>query len=137
LIQLSIDEVEEKIKLAYTISCHGSQGCEYPYIILPFINQHGKMLLQRNLLYTAITRAREKVIVIGHGSAIERAINNASVSKRNTKLGERITRCLQLKKKNSLSEQPRESVDSPDVHPSRELSSLEEAEFYPMDITEK
>jgi exodeoxyribonuclease V alpha subunit len=103
-IELSIDEIDEKIKLAYAISCHKSQGLEYPYVILPFINQFGKMLLQRNLLYTAVTRAKKKIIIIGHGSALERAINNSSVYKRNTKLGERIILCLQ--KKNIINSLP-------------------------------
>lgn len=93
-IEISTDDALEKMKLAYTISAHRSQGNEYPYIILPFINQFGKNLLQRNLLYTAITRAKTKVIIIGHGSALERAINNSSVYKRNTKLGERINICF-------------------------------------------
>jgi len=103
-IKLSVDEVNEKIKLAYCLSVHASQGQEYPYILLPFINQHGKMLLQRNLLYTAITRAKQKVIIMGHGSAIEKAINNSSVYRRNTKLGERIIACFQSPKKSFLPE---------------------------------
>lgn len=93
-ITLPIEGLDEKLKLAYAITVHGAQGQEYPYVILPFINQHGKNLLQRNLLYTAITRAKKKVIAIGHGSAIERAINNASVSRRNTKLGYRVRNLL-------------------------------------------
>jgi exodeoxyribonuclease V alpha subunit len=106
-VQLTIEEINEKIKLAYSISVHKAQGMEYPLIILPFINQFGKMLLQRNLLYTAITRAKEKVIIIGHGSALERAINNSSVYKRNTKLGWRV-QCLLKTKKNSLPIPPEE-----------------------------
>jgi exodeoxyribonuclease V alpha subunit len=123
-IQLTVEEVDEKIRLAYAISIHKNQGLEYPYIIIPFINQHGKNLLQRNLLYTALTRAKEKVIIIGHGSAIERAINNASVSKRNTKLGERIKQCLHLKQNGSLPISPKELVSSPDVPRNTEPSSL-------------
>lgn len=104
IIKLPVEEIDEKIKLAYSLSCHASQGQEYQYIILPFIKQHGRMLLQRNLLYTAITRAKQKVIILGHGSAIEMAINNASVYQRNTKLGERIIACFQQKKKSFLPE---------------------------------
>lgn len=98
-VEIGKDEINSKIKLAYTLSTHKSQGQEYPFIILPFVNQFGKNMLQRNLLYTAITRAKKKVIVMGHGSALEKAINNASVSKRNTKLGDRIKVCLQTSKK--------------------------------------
>jgi len=137
-IDLSVDEIDEKIKLAYTISVHKSQGGEYNWVILPFINQFGKMLLQRNLLYTAITRAKEKVIIIGHGSALERAINNSSVYKRNTKLGERIKSCLQLRNTTDFSQIPQpEQQDSPTVQSPEEPPSSEGTEkFYPMDLTE-
>ena len=68
-------------------------------------------MLQRNLLYTAITRAKKKVIIIGHGSALEKAIDNSSVQKRNTNLGKRIKECLQRLKKSSLLTVPGELVD--------------------------
>lgn len=112
IIHISNEEASEKLKLAYSITVHRSQGQEYPYIILPFINQFGKNLLQRNLLYTAITRAKQKVIVIGHGGALEKAINNSSVYKRNTKLGERIRGCLHKERKTSFSRQLEEQVKS-------------------------
>lgn len=70
--------------------CHNSQGMEYSMVILPFIKAHGNLLLQRNLLYTAITRAKKKVIVLGQESAIEYAIKNNKIQKRNTILGERL-----------------------------------------------
>ena len=127
-VQLSVDELDEKIKLAYSISVHGSQGHEYQYVILPFINQYGKMLLQRNLLYTAITRAKIKVIVIGHGSALERAINNSSVYLRNTKLGERIYQCLLKRRSNSSLPLPPAPPAPPTVPSSKEqFLSLEAA----------
>lgn len=111
---MGIEEAIDKVKLAYVLTAHRAQGQEYPFIILPFVKEFGKNMLQRNLLYTAITRAQEKVIVIGHGSAIEKAINNASVQRRNTNLGERIRLCLsQDKKKNSLQILHGELVDSP------------------------
>ena len=92
-------EVENEHSYIYNGAiCHNSQGLEYQTIILIFINQFGRNMLQRNLLYTALTRAKKKVIMIGHGSAIERAIENTSVIKRNTRLGERIRRCLELRK---------------------------------------
>jgi len=133
-IQLNLEEVDEKIRLAYSITVHRSQGQEYPYIILPFINQFGKMMLQRNLLYTAITRAKEKVIIIGHGSAIEKAINNASVSKRNTKFGERLKSCSLQKKNDFLSQSPLPPNSSPDVKPKKEPSSSKEDESYLTDL---
>jgi exodeoxyribonuclease V alpha subunit len=115
-VVMGIEEALEKMKLAYSLTVHRSQGQEYPFIILPFVKEFGKNMLQRNLLYTAITRAKKKVIIIGHGSAIEKAINNASVHKRNTNLGERIKSCLlQKKKKNFLQILHGELADSPNV----------------------
>jgi exodeoxyribonuclease V alpha subunit len=98
IIELPAEDIQDRIKLAYSISVHKSQGAEYPIAILLFINQHGKNLLQRNLLYTALTRAKQKVIIIGHGSALERAIDNTSVMRRNTILGERVKECWEQKK---------------------------------------
>ncbi len=116
-VDIGVDEALEKVRLAYSLTVHRAQGQEYPFIILPFINQFGRNMLQRNLLYTAITRAKTKVIVIGHGSAIEKAINNSSVHRRNTNLGERIKICLQKKRKDSLPTSHGEPVSSPYVNP--------------------
>lgn len=134
-VSLPVDELEGKLKLAYAITVHSSQGQEYKYVILPFINQYGKNMLQRNLLYTAITRAKEKVIIVGHGSAIERAINNSSVHQRNTRLGERIKSCIQLKK-NGSSAIPL-SVLEDSVLTLKEPSSLEENKSSPMAVVEE
>jgi exodeoxyribonuclease V alpha subunit len=101
-VEISVEEAEEKIKLAYAVTIHKAQGLEYPYVIIPFVRQHVNIMLQRNLLYTAITRAKKKVIMLGHGSAVERAINNATVIKRNTVFGERITWNLKKKENPSL-----------------------------------
>jgi len=135
-IDIPIDEIENKIKLAYSITIHKSQGQEYSFVILPFINQFGKNMLQRNLLYTALTRAKEKVIVLGHGSAIERAINNISVTKRNTKLGERIIACLQKKKNPSLPELLTGQVSSPNVLTEKGPCLSEEEKFSLTDTIE-
>ena len=129
LIELSIEEVLEKIKLAYAITVHKSQGLEYPTIVLLFINQFGKNMLQRNLLYTALTRAKKKVIIIGHGSAIEKAINNTSVIRRNTLLGERIKECLDRRKNPSSCKLPLEPANSPDA-PLDEVQLLLETDAF-------
>lgn len=123
IVQISVDDALRKIRLAYILTVHRSQGQEYPFIILPFINQYGRNMLQRNLLYTAITRAKKKVIVIGHASAIEKAINNSSVQKRNTNLGERIKLCLQKQKRDSLPILHGEPVISPCANLKEELHS--------------
>ncbi len=74
---------------AYAVSVHRSQGSEYPIVVMPIISQHF-MLLQRNLLYTAITRARDVVILVGSHKAIAIAVRNDAVSKRYTALAERL-----------------------------------------------
>jgi exodeoxyribonuclease V alpha subunit len=89
-IELPIKLAEDMLKLAYCLTVHKVQGSEYSIVILPLIKAHGNLLLQRNLLYTAITRAKKKVVLIGQTSAIEQAINNNKIQKRNTILAERI-----------------------------------------------
>jgi exodeoxyribonuclease V alpha subunit len=63
----------DELALAYAISVHKSQGSEYPVIILPMVTQH-YVMLQRNLLYTALTRARDMVILIGSAKAVRVAV---------------------------------------------------------------
>ena len=96
-VEIPMKLADELVKLAYAITVHRSQGLEYPLVILPFIKAHGSMLLQRNLLYTAITRAKKKVIVLGQTSAIESAIQNDKIQKRNTRFSERIKEWMQGK----------------------------------------
>ncbi|WP_200308088.1 SF1B family DNA helicase RecD2 [Streptomyces adelaidensis] len=76
---------------AYALTVHRSQGSEYPYVIVPMINAAGMMLLQRNLLYTAVTRARQGIMLIGQSEAVERAVANNHTQRRNTTLTHRIT----------------------------------------------
>ncbi|MGG2459294.1 ATP-dependent RecD-like DNA helicase [Streptomyces sp. RGM 3693] len=76
---------------AYALTVHRSQGSEYPYVIVPMVSAAGMMLLQRNLLYTAVTRARDGVMLIGQTEAVERAIANNRTQRRNTALTHRTT----------------------------------------------
>ena len=87
-VRLSLDEVHT-IMPAYAITVHKSQGSEYGTVIIPFIPMYGGML-QRNLLYTAVTRAKKKVIIIGTQSSIERAIHTVHVDNRYTLFTERL-----------------------------------------------
>ena len=79
----------DELTLAYAISVHKSQGSEYPAIILPLMTQH-YMLLQRNLLYTAITRAMKLVIIVGTQKALNIALSNDKPQKRLSGLPDRI-----------------------------------------------
>ena len=78
----------DEIVLAYAISVHKSQGSEYPAVVIPVLTQH-YMLLQRNLIYTAITRGRELVIMIGTKKALAIGIRNDKTRKRFTYLKHR------------------------------------------------
>lgn len=78
-----------ELQLAYCLTVHKSQGSEYPVVILPLIEGH-YIMLQRNLLYTAITRAKVKVIIIGSKKALFTAVSNDKTRKRYTLLAERL-----------------------------------------------
>jgi exodeoxyribonuclease V alpha subunit len=74
IVEYDFDELDE-VSPAYAISVHKSQGSEYPVVIVPLVTEH-YMLLQRNLLYTAITRGSKMVIMIGSKRAFEIALKN-------------------------------------------------------------
>lgn len=74
---------------AYAISVHKSQGAEYPCVVIPVVTQH-YMMLQRNLLYTAVTRAQKLVILVGTRRAIRIAVKNNKVAQRHTALDWRL-----------------------------------------------
>ncbi len=83
-VKYSFHEMDE-LSLAYAISIHKSQGSEFKCIIIPLLTSH-YMLLQRNLLYTAITRAKELAVLVGSKKAIGMAVNKNIVENRNTGL---------------------------------------------------
>ena len=74
-----------ELELAYAISIHKSQGSEYPICLIPMVMSHRRML-QKNLFYTGVTRAKKEVHCFGSRKAIEYAVNNANVAVRNSKL---------------------------------------------------
>ncbi|MCX7826399.1 MAG: ATP-binding domain-containing protein [Verrucomicrobiae bacterium] len=74
---------------AYAISIHKSQGCEYPAVVVPLLTQH-YMMLQRNLLYTAITRARKLVVLVGSKKALAIAVRNNKTAARYSRLKHRL-----------------------------------------------
>ncbi len=79
----------DEIVLAYAISVHKSQGSEYPAIVVPILTQH-YILLQRNLIYTAVTRGRKLVVVVGTRKAMAIGIKNDKPQKRYTYLKHRL-----------------------------------------------
>lgn len=81
-----------ELVLAYATTIHKAQGSEYPAVIIPLHTQH-YMMLQRNLLYTGITRAKERVVVVGTKQALGICIRNNQVMQRNSYLAERLNSC--------------------------------------------
>ena len=88
VIDYDWSELDELV-LAYTISIHKSQGSEYPAVVIPLLPQH-YIMLQRNLLYTAMTRAKRLVVLVGSKRAIAIAIKNNKVQFRYTSLSQRL-----------------------------------------------
>lgn len=95
-VEYSKGELSE-IQLAYAISIHKSQGSEYPVVVIPLLKQHF-LLLQRNLLYTGITRARQKVYLVGSLDAYAMAVKNNEQQVRRTHLPTRLRRACEMAK---------------------------------------
>jgi exodeoxyribonuclease V alpha subunit len=79
----------DELTLAYACSIHRAQGSEYACVVLPLVRQH-YLMLQRNLLYTAITRARRLCVIVGDLGALRRAVQHDALKRRNTGLAERL-----------------------------------------------
>ncbi|OIN96422.1 MAG: recombinase RecD [Deltaproteobacteria bacterium CG1_02_45_11] len=79
----------DEVVLAYAISVHKSQGSEYPAVVIPIVTQH-YMLLQRNLIYTAVTRSQKLVVMVGTKKALAIGVKNDKTQKRFTHLSHRL-----------------------------------------------
>ena len=88
VVEYEFGELDELV-LSYAVSVHKSQGSEYRAVLMPITTQH-YMMLQRNLLYTAITRAKELVVLVGTKKAIAIAVRNDQIAQRHTALAERL-----------------------------------------------
>jgi exodeoxyribonuclease V alpha subunit len=88
LIEYSVAQLDN-VMLAYSITIHKSQGSEFPVVVIPLSMQHN-MMLQRNLLYTAITRGRQLVVLVGEERAMQQAVNTVRSTHRYTRLQERL-----------------------------------------------
>jgi exodeoxyribonuclease V alpha subunit len=79
----------DELTHAYAVSVHKSQGSEFPAVVIPLLTAHA-LMLQRNLLYTAVTRARQLVVLVGQPRALALAVNNHEVAARYSGLTERL-----------------------------------------------
>ncbi|MFN2109940.1 MAG: ATP-dependent RecD-like DNA helicase [Anaerolineae bacterium] len=88
LVGYEFTQLDELVH-AYAVSIHKSQGSEFPVVVIPILTQH-YMMLQRNLLYTGVTRAQSLVVLVGNLRAIAIAVHNDKIAQRNTRLAERL-----------------------------------------------
>lgn len=91
-VEYDVTELDE-LTLAYATTIHKAQGSEYPIVVMPVLMTH-YVMLQRNLIYTGITRAKKICVLIGATKALAYAVRNVSVLKRNTSLRERLNPSL-------------------------------------------
>lgn len=87
-VDYALDEADQ-LTLSYAVTVHKAQGSEFPVVVLPFLTQH-YMMLQRNLLYTAMTRAKKLLILVGSRRAVRMAVENSRLEARSTLLTERL-----------------------------------------------
>ncbi|HOM02553.1 MAG TPA: ATP-dependent RecD-like DNA helicase [Acetivibrio sp.] len=87
-VEYDVTELDE-VTLAYAVTVHKSQGSEYNFVVAPFTMQH-YMMLQRNLLYTCVTRAKKALVLVGSQKALGYCIRNSKSSDRNTRLAQRL-----------------------------------------------
>lgn len=88
VVSYEVSELEELVH-AYATTIHKAQGSEYPIVVMPMTMSHF-IMLQRNLVYTGITRAKKILVMVGTKKALSYAIKNVTITKRNTLLRERL-----------------------------------------------
>ena len=87
-VEYDVSELDELV-LAYAATIHKSQGSEYPVVVMPVLMNH-YIMLQRNLIYTGITRAKKVLVITGSRKALQYAVRNVTMTKRNTLLCQRL-----------------------------------------------
>lgn len=88
LVEYKKSELKD-LQLSYATTIHKSQGSEYPVVVIPLTTQFA-IMLQRNLIYTAVTRAKKVCVIVGQKKALYMAVRNKTIQKRNTLLKERL-----------------------------------------------
>ncbi len=87
-VEYDVTELDELV-YAYATTIHKAKGSEYPIVVMPVLMNH-YIMLQRNLIYTGITRAKKILVMVGTKKALSYAVRNVTVTKRNTLLKERL-----------------------------------------------
>ena len=95
-IEYDATELDELVH-AYATTIHKAQGSEYPIVVMPVLMNH-YVMLQRNLIYTGITRAKKILVTVGTKKALSYAVRNVTVTRRNTLLKERLAGEIQERK---------------------------------------
>lgn len=88
VIEYAINELDELMP-AYAVTIHKSQGSEFPIVVMPVTNKH-YVMLQRNLIYTGVTRAKKVCVLVGNARALSYAVGNYQVRNRNSRLADRL-----------------------------------------------
>jgi exodeoxyribonuclease V alpha subunit len=102
-IDVDYDATElDEVVLSYATTIHKSQGSEYKIVVAPFTMQH-YLMLQRNLLYTCVTRAKNILVLVGSKKALRIAVSNNKIQQRNTMLAERLAHPFMLLEKGEQS----------------------------------
>lgn len=104
----------DQLELSYAVTIHKAQGSEYPAVIIPML-RGPRMLMNRNLIYTAITRARKCVVLIGDPAVLDDMIDNTMQEKRYTTLDLRLQECEEQKHQQEEDENPFAWMDEPEA----------------------
>lgn len=104
-VRYDVTELDELV-LAYATTIHKAQGSEYPVVVMPILMNH-YVMLQRNLVYTGVTRAKKALVIVGTRKALAYAVRHVTVENRNTMLRERLKRL----------EGPEEAAAKPETEP--------------------
>ncbi|NBP59141.1 ATP-dependent RecD-like DNA helicase, partial [bacterium] len=90
MVSIPKDKVSSLMRLAYATTVHKSQGQEYQVILMPLVREFGNSLIQRNLIYTAITRAKQKAYLIGDVDALALGVANTSTKLKYSRLRDKL-----------------------------------------------
>jgi exodeoxyribonuclease V alpha subunit len=94
IVQIPTERISNLLRLAYATTVHKAQGQEYHTIVMPLMPEFGSFGLSRNLVYTAVTRAKNRVILVGDRQALAMAVSNGHGVQRNSRLKERLLECV-------------------------------------------